>query len=251
MVRASINGKGFPMSTVTLANGVSGVALGAGSNLVVSDDMIATLRKGWEAKGKGEKFVVACFDMMDANGWSPSHCIAIGEDGSTATEVSWERLRVLVIGAFPKGAQTLLAMPANMAKGQVATDWDGNAYTASGQPKDKRHWQQQIGSQISKLGKQWAAVISAREAKANYLKMQSLIAAGDVEAVVALQGEMEANAPRKTLMPSEFLDEKMTEGVKRIERAKGDNVDLAALKALVLRFRTELRALAKAAQAGQ
>lgn len=231
------------MTNVTLSQ-----APVAGSNLIVSDDMISTLRKGWEAGGKGEKYVVAYFDLLDASGWSPSHFIAVGADGSTATNETWERCKTMVIGAMPKGVQTLLAMPAEMAKGQVAADWDGNAYTASGQPKDKRHWQQQIGARISKLGVKWSDLIRAREAKANYLKMQGLIAAGDVEAVVALQGEMDAKAPRKTLLPSEFLDEKMTEGVKRIERAKGDNVDLAALKALVLRFRTELRALAKAAQ---
>ena len=231
------------MATVTLSQ-----APVAGSNLAVTDDMVSTLRKGWESKGKGEKYLVAFFDLADANGWSPSHCIAVGQDGSTATDTSWERLRVAVIGAMPKGVQTLLAMPADMAKGQVAADWDGNAYTKTGQPKDKRHWQQQIGAQISKLGTQWADLIRAREAKANYLKVQEMIAAGDVEGAIALKGEMDAAAPRKTLLPSEFLDEAMTAGVKRIERAKGDNVDLAALKALVLRFRTELRALAKAGQ---
>jgi len=248
MVCASINGKGFPMSTVTLANGVSGLALGAGSNLSVSEDMVSTLRKGWELGGKGEKFVVAYFDLLDANGWSPSHFIAVGSDGSTATAETWDRCKTMVVGAMPKGVQTLLALPAEMAKGQVAADWDGNAYTATGQPKDKRHWQQQIGARIAKLGTKWSDLIRAREAKANYLKLQEMIAAGDVEGALALKGDMAANEPRKTLLPSEFLDEKISEALKRIERAKGDNVDLPALKALALRFRSEVRALAKAAE---
>jgi len=248
MVCASINGKGFPMSTVTLSNGVSGLALGAGSNLSVSEDMVSTLRKGWELGGKGEKFVVAYFDLLDANGWLPSHFVAVGSEGSTATQETWERCKTMVIGAMPKGVQTLLALPTEMAKGQVAADWDGNAYTASGQPKDKRHWQQQIGARIAKLGTKWSDLIRAREAKANYLKLQEMIAAGDVEGALALKGEMSANEPRKTLLPSEFLDEKISEALKRIERAKGDNVDLPALKALALRFRSEVRALAKAAE---
>jgi len=233
------------MSTVTLANGVSGLALGAGSNLSVSEDMVSTLRKGWELGGKGEKFVVAYFDLLDANGWSPSHFVAVGSDGSTATAETWERCKTMVIGAMPKGVQTLLALPAEMAKGQVAADWDGNAYTATGQPKDKRHWQQQIGARIAKLGTKWSDVIRAREAKGQYLKLQEMIAVGDVEGALALKGQMEANEPRKSLLPSEFLDEKLSETIKRIERAKGDNVDLAVLKALALRFRTEVRALAK------
>lgn len=245
MVRASINGKGFPMSTVTLANGVSGLALGAGSNLSVTEDMVSTLRKGLELGGKGEKYVVAYFDLLDSAGWSPSHFIAVGSDGSTATAETWERCRTMVIGAMTKGVQTLLALPAEMAKGQVAADWDGNAYTATGQPKDKRHWQQQIGARIAKLGTKWADVIRAREAKASYLKLQEMIAVGDVEGALALKGQMEANEPRKSLLPSEFLDEKLSETIKRIERAKGDNVDLAVLKSLALRFRTEVRALAK------
>ena len=231
------------MSNVTLSQ-----APAAGSNLIMSDDMIATLRKGLEAGGKGEKYVVAYFDLLDANGWSPEHCIPVGQDGSKATPESWERLKMCMIGAMPKGVQTLLAMPAEMAKGQVAADWDGNSYTASGQPKDKRHWQQQIGARISKLGVKWSDLIRAREAKANYLKMQAMISAGDVEGALALKGEMDAASPRKTLLPSEFVDEAMTAAIKRIERAKGDNVDLAQLRALVLRFRTEVRALAKAAQ---
>jgi hypothetical protein len=248
MVRASINGKGFPMSTVTLANGVSGLALGAGSNLSVSEDMVSTLRKGWELGGKGEKFVVAYFDLLDASGWSPSHFVAVGSDGSTATAETWERCKAMVIGAMPKGVQTLLALPAEMAKGQVAADWDGNAYTATGQPKDKRHWQQQIGARVSKLGTKWGDVIRAREAKGQYLKLQEMIAVGDVEGALALKGQMEASEPRKTLLPSEFVDEAMTSALKRIERAKGDTVDLPALKALVLRVRSEVRALAKAAE---
>lgn len=227
-------------NTVTLA-----AAPSVGSNLSVSEDMVSTLRKGWELGGKGEKFVVAFFDLADTLGWAPSHFIAVGSDGSTATAETWERCKTLVIGAMPKPVQTLLALPAEMAKGQVAADWDGNAYTATGQPKDKRHWQQQIGARISKLGTKWADLIRARDAKASYLKLQAMIASGDVEGALALKGEMDAATPRKTLLPSEFVDEKMSEAIKRIERAKGDNVDLAELKALVLRFRTEVRKLAK------
>jgi len=236
------------MTNVTLSNGVSVAALAAGSNLSVSEDMVSTLRKGWELGGKGEKYVVAYFDLLDASGWSPSHFIAVGSEGSTATEETWGRCKAMVIGAMPKGVQTLLALPAEMAKGQVAADWDGNAYTATGQPKDKRHWQQQIGARVAKLGTKWSDLIRARDAKANYLKLQEMIAAGDVEGALALKGDMAANEPRKTLLPSEFLDEKLSETIKRIERAKGDNVDLAALKALALRFRSEVRALAKAAE---
>ena len=238
----------FQMTNVTLSNGVSVAALAAGSNLSVSEDMVSTLRKGWELGGKGEKYVVAYFDLLDASGWSPSHFIAVGSEGSTATEETWGRCKAMVIGAMPKGVQTLLALPAEMAKGQVAADWDGNAYTATGQPKDKRHWQQQIGARVAKLGTKWSDLIRARDAKANYLKLQEMIAAGDVEGALAIKGDMAANEPRKTLLPSEFLDEKLSETIKRIERAKGDNVDLAALKALALRFRSEVRALAKAAE---
>jgi hypothetical protein len=235
------------MANISLANGASGAAIvaGAGSNLGVSEDMIDTLRKGWSSHGKGEKYLAAFFDLADAQGWADTHFIAVGKDGSTATEASWERCKLMVTSAMPKGVQTLLAMPAEAARGQVAADWDGNDYTKSGQPKDKRYWQQQVGARIAKLGDQWRELVRARAAKENFLRLKDMIAAGDTDGALALKGEMERAQPRKNLQPSEFLDQAFTDTLKRIERAKSDAIDLPMLREAVLRFRAEVRKLAK------
>ena len=232
---------------VTLADGASGAALmaGAGSNLHVTDDMVETLRKGLAAGGKGDKLLVAFFDLADSQGWMPSHFIAPDSDGSTATPASWALLKGMVASAMPRGVQTLLAMPAEAARNQVAADWSGNDFTETGKPKDKRYWTQQIGSEIGKLGKRWAGVLSAREAKANFHKLRDMIAAGDVDGAAALQGDMAKAAKARSKAPEEYLDEAFTATLGKIERAKGGSVDLTAFKEMVLVWRGQLRKFAK------
>lgn len=232
---------------ITLADGASGAALmaGVGSNLHVTDDMVDTLRKGLAAGGKGDKLLVAFFDMADSQGWSPSHFLAPESDGSTATPASWALLKGMVASAMPRGVQTLLAMPAEAARNQVAADWSGNDFTESGKPKDKRYWTQQVGSEVAKLGKRWAGVLSAREAKANFHKLRDMIAAGDVDGAAALQGDMAKSAKGRAKSPVEYLDEALTATLSKIERVKESDVDLVAFKELVLVVRGQVRKLAK------
>lgn len=216
-----------------------------GSNLQVTEDMIDHLRKGLAAGGKGDKLLAAMFDLADAAGWSPTDFVSPETEGSTATPEKWARLKAMVASAMPRGVQTLLALPAEAARNQVAADWSGNDFTETGKPKDKRYWTQQIGSEVGKLGKRWAALISARDAKANYVKLRDMIAAGDVEGAAALQGDMAKSAKSRTKTPEEFLDDALTATIDKIERAKSSNADLVALKSAVLVFRGQVRKLAK------
>lgn len=247
------------MSNINLANGASGEAIsaaqasegrviGTGSNLFISDDMVSELREAYRDEGKSHRHFVKLFDALDKAGWSPSHFIAVGADGSTATEETWKRAQEMVKVSLPKQVQTLLALPAEAAKGQVAADWSGNAYTAKGQPKDRRFWMQQVGAMVAAIGRKWSDWIKGQEAKADYLKFQALIAAGDTEAALALKSQMDEAGQRKTVSPDEYLDEAFDKAIKRAEKFKGGHVDLVLLKAYVTKAQAEYRAFLKTIQ---